>query len=240
MTVLEVSDLTTGYAGAPVVRRLSLRVNEGEIVALMGPNGAGKTTTLLTVSGLVPMMGGDVKVFDQSIRRQTPYGLARLGMAHVPEERALFSQLTVRENLRLGVRRGVRAAPAIDDVLRHFSALQPLVDRKAGLLSGGEQQMLALARALVSRPRLLMVDEMSLGLAPIIVEQFLPVLRGIAADTACGILLVEQHVRLALQIASRAYVLAHGELVLEGPAELLMKNEDLLETSYLGQGTVDE
>jgi branched-chain amino acid transport system ATP-binding protein len=239
MTVLEVSDLTTGYAGAPVVRHLSLRIEEGEIVALMGPNGAGKTTTLLTVSRLVPMMGGEIRVLGEPVRRQTPYGLARLGMAHVPEERALFSQLSVRENLRLGVRRGVKAAPAIDDVLRHFTALEPLVDRKAGLLSGGEQQMLALARALVSRPRLLMVDEMSLGLAPIIVEQFLPVLSRIAADTGCGILLVEQHVRLALQIASRAYVLAHGELVLEGSADHLRRNEDLLEASYLGQAAVD-
>jgi branched-chain amino acid transport system ATP-binding protein len=239
MKVLEVSELTTGYSGAPVVRHLSLEVDEGEIVALLGPNGAGKTTTLLTVSGLVPIMGGDITVLGVPVRGHAPHGLARLGMAHVPEERALFSQLSVRENLRLGVQRGVKAAQAIDDVLGHFSALQPLVGRKAGLLSGGEQQMLALARALVSRPRLLMVDEMSLGLAPIIVEQFLPVLSHIAAETGCGVLLVEQHVRLALQIASRAYVLAHGELVLEGPADHLMKNEDLLETSYLGQGAVD-
>ncbi|MDA8280020.1 MAG: ATP-binding cassette domain-containing protein, partial [Actinomycetota bacterium] len=195
MKVLEVSELTTGYSGAPVVRHLSLEVDEGEIVALLGPNGAGKTTTLLTVSGLVPIMGGDITVLGVPVRGHAPHGLARLGMAHVPEERALFSQLSVRENLRLGVQRGVKAAQAIDDVLGHFSALQPLVGRKAGLLSGGEQQMLALARALVSRPRLLMVDEMSLGLAPIIVEQFLPVLSHIAAETGCGVLLVEQHVR---------------------------------------------
>ena len=230
---LAIRDLCAGYDGVAAVRDLTLHVDPGEVVALLGPNGAGKTTTLLTVSGLLPVLSGSIDVVGSgppSTRR--PQAVARRGVAHVPEERALFADLTVRENLRLGRMRGRGG----DDraVLAYFPALEPLLDRKAGLLSGGEQQMLALGRAIVGRPRLLLVDEMSLGLAPIIVERLLPVIRRVADDTGAGVRLVEPHVHLALAVADRAYVLNHGELVLAGAADDLAAQPELLASSYLG------
>ncbi len=233
-TALEIDDLSAGYAGVAVVRGLHLSVEPGEIVALLGPNGAGKTTTLLTASGLLPVIGGDIRVLGRSVRGRRPHLIARDGVAHVPEDRSLFAQLTVGENLRLGAANGTAD---IDHALRYFPALVPLMNRRAGLLSGGEQQMLAMARALTVSPKLLMVDEMSLGLAPIIVERLLPVLRSIASDTGAAILLVEQHVHLALEVADRAYVLNHGLLVADGRASDLAADPRLLERSYLGPAT---
>ncbi len=233
-TLLEINDLNTGYNGVSVVRGLNLHVNAGEVVALLGPNGAGKTTTLLTTSGLVPIISGEIKVFGKSVKGRRPHLIAREGLAHVPEGRALFYQLTVGENLRLGAARG---AADVKQALAYFPILAEIMDRRAGLLSGGEQQMLAMARALTVKPKLLMVDEMSLGLAPIIVERLLPILRTIADETGAGVLLVEQHVNMALQVADRAYILSHGELVTEGDAKELASNRSLLEASYLGEKT---
>jgi branched-chain amino acid transport system ATP-binding protein len=237
MTLLEIENLSTGYNGVPVVRDLNMTVAEGEIVALLGPNGAGKTTTLLATSGLNPILVGDIRVLGRSVKGRRPHLIARSGLAHVPEDRSLFFQLTVKENLRLGAARG---AADIDQALGYFPALEKLMDRKAGLLSGGEQQMLAMARALTVKPKLLMVDEMSLGLAPIIVERLLPVLRRICDDTGAGVLLVEQHVRLALEVADRAYVLSHGNLTMEGDAKYLAANRSLLESSYLGGAELED
>jgi branched-chain amino acid transport system ATP-binding protein len=228
--------MSTGYNGVPVVRNLNLHVNEGEVVALLGPNGAGKTTTLLTTSALNPVLGGDIRVMGQSVKGRRPHLIAREGLAHVPEDRSLFFQLTVRENLKLGAAKG---SADLNQALGYFPALEKLMDRKAGLLSGGEQQMLAMARALTVKPKMLMVDEMSLGLAPIIVERLLPVLRRIADETGAGVLLVEQHVHLALEVADRAYVMNHGSMVLEGDAKHLAANRHLLESSYLGGGEIE-
>jgi branched-chain amino acid transport system ATP-binding protein len=238
--LLEIKNLSSGYSGVPVVRGLNLHVDAGEVVALLGPNGAGKTTTLLTASGILKVLDGSVDVLGEPTVFGSPHKVARRGLAHVPEDRSLFFGLTVQENLRLGLR-GSKSTQAAgyESALEMLPALRPLMGRRAGLLSGGEQQMLAMARALVSQPKLLLVDEMSLGLAPIIVERLLPLVRDIADRTGAGVLIVEQHVHLALEVSDRAYVMSHGEIVLEGSAAELLERQDLLEASYLG-GDIEE
>ncbi len=238
--LLTIENLNTGYAGVPVVRELNIHLDQGEVVALLGPNGAGKTTTLLTISGIIPLLSGSVTVLGEQVDTKNPHNNARLGLAHVAEDRSLFFNLTVKENLQLGLRGDKDSQQeGLEKALELLPALRPLMDRRSGLLSGGEQQMLAMARALVSKPKLLLVDEMSLGLAPIIVEQLLPIVRNIADETGAGVLIVEQHVHLALQVADRGYVMNHGELVMSGSASDLLDSKDLLEASYLG-GDIDQ
>jgi branched-chain amino acid transport system ATP-binding protein len=234
--VLELNKLSVGYDRSPVVRDLSLTVSSGEVVALLGANGAGKTTTLRAVSGLLKHGAGTVSLGGSDLAGMAPAARARLGIAHVPSDRGLFFGLTVAEHLRLD---GHGSTEDMDAAFVHFPALRPLKDRKTGLLSGGEQQMLAISRALARKPRLLMLDEMSLGLAPVIVGRLLPVVREYATSTGTGVLLVEQHVHMALKIADRGYVLSHGELAASGTAAALSDSE-LLAASYLGDPAASE
>ena len=230
--VLQLEALSAGYDAAAVVRELDLHVGAGEVVALLGPNGAGKTTTLRAISGLVRPMSGTIRVDGADIAKRSPAARARLGIAHVPEGRGVFFGLTVAEHFRLGSR-GEHLDAEI--AYEYFPALAELADRRAGLLSGGEQQMLALGRALARRPRLLLLDELSLGLAPVIVERLLPVVSTYAKESGCAVLLVEQHIHIALAVASRGYVLSHGELVIHEAAETLRADHQLILSGYLGE-----
>jgi branched-chain amino acid transport system ATP-binding protein len=234
VTPLSIRGLHAGYDGVAVVRDLDLDVEAREVVALLGPNGAGKTTTLRTISGLLPAVDGEVRVLGEPSDSRRPHRVARRGVAHVAEDRSLFPGLTVRENLRLapGLRRRTRAA-AYERAVEVFPALGRLMGRKAGLLSGGEQQMLALARAIVAEPRVLLVDEMSLGLAPLVVEEMLPVVRRVADELDAAVIVVEQHIHLALELADRAVVLANGHVVLEGDAATLAGDPARIQASYL-------
>ncbi len=229
---LVLKELSAGYRGVPVVRELNLEVRPGEVVALLGPNGAGKTTTLETIAGLNRPISGTIDLSGETISGVPAHLLARRGLALVPEGRALFPGLTVREHLRLA---GGRGGSHEDELLEMLPELRKCLGRKAGLLSGGEQQMLAVGRALVTRPRLLLVDEMSLGLAPVIVERLIPILRRTADELGASVLFVEQHVALALEVADRAYVLTHGRIGLEGAAAELRERRELLAASYLGE-----
>jgi len=232
---LALEELTAGYHGSAVVRELSLEVQPGEVVALLGPNGAGKTTTLMTIAGLLPAIAGGVRLDGEGITGVPAHKLARRGVSLVPEGRSLFFGMTVREHLKLAEGKG---SPRREQLIELLPELRKCLDRKAGVLSGGEQQMLAVGRALVSAPRVLLVDEMSLGLAPVIVERLLPILRRVAEDLGACVLFVEQHVSLALEVADRAYVLSHGRLVLEGRAADLRGRRELLRSSYLGEAAV--
>jgi branched-chain amino acid transport system ATP-binding protein len=223
--VLEARQLTVGYAGLAAVRDLDLVVHAGEVVALLGANGAGKTSTILGLAGELKPMSGAVWLLGQPCRSSLSRR-ARQGLALVTEEKSVFMRLTTAENLRLG-----RGDPA--KALEMFPLLREHLQRKAGLLSGGQQQILTLARALASRPRVLLADELSLGLAPIIVRQLLVGVRQAAAEQGVGVLLVEQQARIALDVADRVYVLQRGRCVLAGSAAEMRERFGQIEQSYL-------
>jgi len=235
---VRLTGLIKRYGEVTAVDGLHLGIRRGEVVALLGPNGAGKTTTLETIAGLNHPISGTVELSGEKVGGTPAYQLAGRGLSLVPEGRALFPGLTVREHLRLAGGRGARgrrAGTREDELLEMLPELRKCLGRKAGLLSGGEQQMLAIGRALVTRPQLLLVDEMSLGLAPVVVERLIPVLRRAADELGSSVLFVEQHVALALEVADRAYVLTHGRIGLEGPAAELRERRELLAASYLGE-----
>ncbi|HET9393225.1 MAG TPA: ABC transporter ATP-binding protein [Candidatus Rubrimentiphilum sp.] len=238
MTLLEVTGLSVSYGGIRALRDVSLRVEEGEIVALLGSNGAGKTTMLRAISGLVPY-SGTISFDGKDLRKRSPDEIVRLGLGHAPEGRRVFARMTVSENLALGAYT-VRSKSEIEErlafVLATFPRLEERLDQAAGTLSGGEQQMLAIGRALMSAPRLLMLDEPSLGLAPIIVQTIFGVIRDIN-KRGTTILLVEQNAQQALRIANRGYVLETGSMRFEDSGAALLQNPAVAE-AYLGAAQV--
>ena len=234
MTLLELQDVEARYGQVAALHGVSLTVGEGEVVALLGANGAGKTTTLRAVSGTV-RKSGRVLYAGRDVSRRTPERLARLGVAHVPEGRGILAELTVWENLRLGayVRRDRTVKEDLERISELFPWLQERRGQQAGTLSGGEQQMLALARALVARPRLLMLDEPSLGLAPLVVQELFRVVHTLNEEEGLTVLVVEQNAGIALEVSQRAYVLEVGRVAVEGSSDELRRHEGVRK-SYLG------
>lgn len=222
--------LDAGYGTLRVVRDLDIGIDAGTMTCLIGPNGAGKTTLLHTLAGFLPPLGGEITVKGTLRKRDSVERAVRDGLLLVPDDRCLFSSLTVAEHLALARRRQGRSEREIVD---YFPQLEARLQIPAGKLSGGEQQMLAIGRALSLRPSVLMIDELSMGLAPIVVERLLDTLARVVAD-GTAVLFVEQHVRLALQAAERALVLVHGRLVLDCDPQVLLEDPGLLEDAYLG------
>jgi branched-chain amino acid transport system ATP-binding protein len=235
--LLEVSGIDVYYGHIQAIRDVSLRVDDGEFVALIGANGAGKTTTLRTISGLLRPLVGSVTLDGKRIDKMRPEDIVALGVSHLPEGRGMFPSLTVEENLKMGfyTRRSDRRKwkEGVERITTLFPRLKERWTQAAGTMSGGEQQMLALGRALLPGPRLLMVDELSLGLAPVVVQQLFGLLKEINRD-GTTILLVEQYVNQALRIAHRAYVLEKGTVTIEGNAATLLESSDLVQASYMG------
>jgi branched-chain amino acid transport system ATP-binding protein len=240
LRLLEVKGIDVYYGPVQAIRGLTLGLEEGEMVALLGANGAGKTTTLRAISGMLGTGAGSITFRGKRIDGQPAHRVIEQGIAHVPEGRELFPTLTVTENLRLGYwtkRRDKEGFERqLNRVMDHFPKLRERADQAAGTMSGGEQQMLVVARALMSSPKVLLVDELSLGLAPLIVRQLFDILREVNRE-GTSVLLVEQFVHMALENTHRAYVLAKGQVELEGPSRELLGNPALL-ASYLG-GEVD-
>ncbi|MCS7059418.1 MAG: ABC transporter ATP-binding protein [Meiothermus sp.] len=225
---LEVQGLVVARGQAPVVRGVSFSVPPGEVTALLGPNGAGKTTLLEALSGILPVQEGEVRLWGVRVERASRVARARAGLAHVEQGRAVFPSLTVEENLWVGARVG------LEEAFHLFPELEKRRRVPAGRLSGGEQQMLVLARALLGRPRVLLLDEMSLGLAPLVVRRLIESVERLA-QAGLAVLLVEQFAHLALGIARQALVMSQGRLVYSGSAQALLREPDLLQEAYLGR-----
>lgn len=234
MSILEVQNINTYYGGIQALKGISIDVNQGEIVTLIGSNGAGKSTTLKSISGLAKVKTGSIKFKQQEIANTPAHETTLLGMAHVPEGRRIFSNLTVKENLLMGAF-SVKKKNVIEErmgmVFNYFPILKERLDQKGGTMSGGEQQMLAIGRALMMKPELLMLDEPSMGLAPIIVEKIFEIINQLNQD-GMTILLVEQNAYQALSIANRGYVIQNGEIVLSGQGYELIENNEIQE-AYL-------
>ena len=233
--MLEIKDLHVKYGAIHAIQGVSLGVDEGEVVSLIGANGAGKTTILHTISGLVKAASGSIDLLGTNLLKTNPSAMIRLGLAHVPEGRRIFASMTVDENLEMGafVRKDRDAVrEEIREIYERFPRLMERRNQIAGTLSGGEQQMLAIGRALMGRPKLLLMDEPSMGLAPILVREIFKIIQELKAS-GMTVLLIEQNARLALSIADRAYVLETGRIVMEGNAQELLEN-DQVRKAYLG------
>ncbi|MCR1919454.1 ABC transporter ATP-binding protein [Frisingicoccus caecimuris] len=236
MAMLKVTDLQVYYGVIQAIKGISFEVNEGEVIALIGANGAGKTTILHTITGLVEAKGGTVEFEGANITKMPGHKIVTLGMAHVPEGRRVFAELTVLENLKLGAytRKDKNEIEAsLQTVYKRFPRLEERKNQLAGTLSGGEQQMLAMGRALMSRPKIILMDEPSMGLSPIFVNEIFDIIKEVSAG-GTTVLLVEQNAKKALSIADRAYVLETGKIVLEGDAKELM-NDESVKKAYLGE-----
>jgi branched-chain amino acid transport system ATP-binding protein len=234
--MLEINGISTYYGNIQALHEVSLKINEGEIITLIGANGAGKTTTLLSVSGIVQPKQGEILFKGEPIHRMKPDKIVQMGICQVPEGRHIFPYLTVSENLDLGAflrkdRDGIRKD--LEQIYDLFPRLAERRHQQGGTLSGGEQQMLAISRALMARPRLLLLDEPSLGLAPLIVQQIFEIIKRIKEESGTTIFLVEQNANLALKVADRGYVMETGRVTMEDKASNLLSNEDV-KKAYLG------
>ena len=236
MDILDVNDLNVYYGGIHAIKNISFNIKKGEIVSLIGANGAGKTSTLHAISGLVPIKSGEISLNGENVTNIEAHKLVSLGMAHVPEGRRIFTELTVLENLEMGAYTRNDTEQIKEDINHMFTLFPRLAERKkqlAGTMSGGEQQMLAMARALMSRPALLLLDEPSMGLAPLLVQEIFNIIERINKEENVTVLLVEQNANMALSIADRGYVLETGKIILEGTGKELLSNPEI-KKAYLG------
>lgn len=236
MAMLEVKDLEVYYGVIQAIKGISFEVNEGEVIALIGANGAGKTTTLHTITGLLSPKSGHVMFQGQDITKVPAHKIVSMGMAHVPEGRRVFADLSVYENLRMGAytrKDKAEIEESLKNVYKRFPRLEERKNQMAGTLSGGEQQMLAMGRALMSKPKIILMDEPSMGLSPILVNEIFDIIRSVS-ESGTTVLLVEQNAKKALSIADRAYVLETGRIVMEGNAKDLLENDDI-KKAYLGE-----
>lgn len=234
--MLEISDLEVYYGVIQAIKGISFDVNEGEVIALIGANGAGKTTTLHTITGLLSAKAGSITFEGQDITKIPGYKIVSRGMAHVPEGRRVFAQLSVLQNLRMGAytrKDKNEIEENLKQIYKRFPRLEERQNQMAGTLSGGEQQMLAMGRALMSHPKIILMDEPSMGLSPIFVNEIFDIIKEVSSG-GTTVLLVEQNAKKALSIADRAYVLETGKIVLEGKAEDLL-NDDSIKKAYLGE-----
>ncbi len=236
MAMLEVKDLQVYYGMIQAIKGISFEVNEGEVIALIGANGAGKTTILHTVTGLIAPKTGSIVFEGQDITKVPAHKIVSMGMAHVPEGRRVFAQLSVYDNLKMGAytrKDKTEIEESLENVYKRFPRLEERKNQMAGTLSGGEQQMLAMGRALMSKPKIILMDEPSMGLSPIFVNEIFDIIQEVSAS-GTTVLLVEQNAKKALSIADRAYVLETGKISLEGDAKVLM-NDDSIKKAYLGE-----